>query len=154
MRSASRKKAGAPDKPNQLDLFASPQIAKLPEPSSALIVKRQLDALSPPLSAPSSNDPLAGYVLAGRRRGRPEKQLADTDDEASSSSKLVDVREAARILGLSKSTLDKMRCSGKGPPFVRATERAVRYDPVDLKAFKTERRRRSTTEEVLAALRR
>jgi predicted DNA-binding transcriptional regulator AlpA len=58
----------------------------------------------------------------------------------------MDVREAAMRLGLSKSTLDKMRCSGRGPRFIRATDRAVRYDPADLQAFADERRRRSTSD--------
>ena len=35
-------------------------------------------------------------------------------------------------LGLSKSTLDKMRGAGKGPRFIKSTDRAVRYDPADL----------------------
>ena len=45
---------------------------------------------------------------------------------------LLNVRQAATRLGLSKSTLDKMRGAGKGPRFVRSTDRAIRYDPVDL----------------------
>lgn len=45
---------------------------------------------------------------------------------------LLNVRQAAARLGLSKSTLDKMRGAGKGPRFVKSTDRAVRYDPVDL----------------------
>lgn len=58
--------------------------------------------------------------------------------------RLIDVREAARRLGLSKSTLDKMRCTGSGPPFVRATGRAVRYDVNDLAEFASARRQRTT----------
>ena len=56
---------------------------------------------------------------------------------------LIDVRAAAARLGLSKSTLDKMRCYGVGPPFIRSTERAVRYDPADLDAYKNARRSQS-----------
>jgi predicted DNA-binding transcriptional regulator AlpA len=48
---------------------------------------------------------------------------------------LLNVREAAARLGLSKSTLDKMRCAGKGPRYVKSTDRAVRYDPADLDAW-------------------
>ena len=66
--------------------------------------------------------------------------------EATGQRRLLDVREAALRLGLSKSTLDKMRCSGRGPKFIRATDRAIRYDPADLQAFADERRRRSTTD--------
>jgi predicted DNA-binding transcriptional regulator AlpA len=63
---------------------------------------------------------------------------------------LLDVREAAARLGLSKSTLDKMRCSGRGPRYIRATDRAVRYDPADLAAFADGRRRLSISEEAIA----
>jgi len=54
---------------------------------------------------------------------------------------LLNVREAAARLGLAKSTLDKMRCAGKGPRYVKSTDRAVRYDPVDLDAWIAARRR-------------
>ena len=63
---------------------------------------------------------------------------------------LLDVRAAAAWLGLSKSTLDKMRCYGVGPQFIRATGRAVRYDPADLAAFAAARRQSRTTDEVPA----
>jgi predicted DNA-binding transcriptional regulator AlpA len=56
----------------------------------------------------------------------------------------LNVRQAAARLGLSKSTLDKMRCAGKGPRFIKSTDRAVRYDPLDLKAWIEARRRNST----------
>ena len=59
---------------------------------------------------------------------------------------LLDVREAALRLGLSKSTLDKLRGTGRGPRFIRTTDRAVRYDPDDLVAFADDRRRRSTSD--------
>jgi len=63
---------------------------------------------------------------------------------------LLDVRAAAAWLGLSKSTLDKMRCYGVGPRFIRATGRAVRYDPADLAAFAAERRQSRTSDEIPA----
>lgn len=59
---------------------------------------------------------------------------------------LLDVRSAAAWLGLSKSTLDKMRHYGVGPRFIRATGRAVRYDPADLAAFADGRRQQSTAD--------
>lgn len=58
---------------------------------------------------------------------------------------LLNVREAAARLGLSKSTLDKMRCAGKGPRFIKSTDRAVRYDPIDLDAWIADRRRNKTS---------
>lgn len=57
---------------------------------------------------------------------------------------LLNVREAAARLGLSKSTLDKMRCAGKGPRFIKSTDRAVRYDPTDLDSWIAARRRTKT----------
>lgn len=53
---------------------------------------------------------------------------------------LLNVREAAARLGLSKSTLDKWRCAGKGPRYVKSTDKAVRYDPADLDAWIAARR--------------
>lgn len=53
---------------------------------------------------------------------------------------LLNVRQAASRLGLSKSTLDKMRRASKGPRYVKSTDRAVRYDPADLDAWIAARR--------------
>ncbi|MBL8550995.1 MAG: helix-turn-helix domain-containing protein [Hyphomonadaceae bacterium] len=55
------------------------------------------------------------------------------------------MREAAARLGLSKSTLDKMRCAGKGPRYVKSTDKAVRYDPADLDAWIAARRSKNAT---------
>ncbi len=95
---------------------------------------------------------LIEYVVRDAGRGRPFKQLPNEPIDTGGG-RLLDVREAARRLGLSKSTLDKMRCSGQGPRFIRATDRAIRYDPTDLDAFANERRRRSTSDEALSVLR-
>ncbi len=54
--------------------------------------------------------------------------------------------EAARYLGLSVSTLAKMRLRGDGPTYSKAGPRAVIYDIVDLENWVSERRRRSTSE--------
>jgi excisionase family DNA binding protein len=43
----------------------------------------------------------------------------------------VDTTEAAKILGLSKSTLEKARLYGGGPPFLKLG-RLVKYRPADL----------------------
>jgi excisionase family DNA binding protein len=58
------------------------------------------------------------------------------------------VGEAGKYLGLSISTLNKLRCSGGGPPFLKFG-RAVRYNPDDLKEWLDSRRVRSTSEIVL-----
>ena len=41
---------------------------------------------------------------------------------------------AADWLGLSKSTLDKMRCEGRGPRYLRVGKRCF-YRPADLDAY-------------------
>jgi predicted DNA-binding transcriptional regulator AlpA len=59
---------------------------------------------------------------------------------------LLRVREAAARLGLSKSTLDKMRCDGRGPRFVKITGKIVGYDPDDLDAYAEARKRQSASD--------
>jgi predicted DNA-binding transcriptional regulator AlpA len=59
---------------------------------------------------------------------------------------LLRVREASARLGLSKSTLDKMRCEGRGPRYVKITSKLVGYDPADLDAYAEGRKRQSTSE--------
>ncbi len=104
--------------------------------------------------AKSADTPLSAairYVVGGDvQRGRPSKQ--PPPNTGSPEPRLLDVREAARRLGLSKSTLDKMRCAGTGPRFIRATARAVRYDPADLDAFANSRRRTSTMSDALCGM--
>lgn len=53
---------------------------------------------------------------------------------------------AAEYLGLSTSTLAKMRLRGDGPIYMKAGRRVVLYDPEDLDAWLDSRRRRSTSE--------
>lgn len=55
----------------------------------------------------------------------------------------VTVRKAASFLGLSKSTLDKLRLTGGGPTYIRLGRRVV-YDLGDLEAW-ADRGRRSNT---------
>lgn len=77
----------------------------------------------------------------------PSKLIASSATQAVAvTSGLLNVRQAATRLGLAKSTLDKMRTKGKGPRFIKSTERAVRYDPIDLDAWVANRRRQSTTD--------
>jgi len=56
------------------------------------------------------------------------------------------VREAAEYLGLSPSTLAKMRLRGDGPPYAKAGPRVVIYDLLDLGAYVAARKRLSTSE--------
>jgi predicted DNA-binding transcriptional regulator AlpA len=53
--------------------------------------------------------------------------------------------EAARYLGLSPSTLAKMRLRGDGPVFLKLN-RAVAYDSRDLDQWLADRRRASTSD--------
>jgi predicted DNA-binding transcriptional regulator AlpA len=111
-------------------------------------------AIAPEKEQPAGNpvDPLLDYILgASRGRGRPQKILNAVVASVAEPRRLLDVREAALRLGLSKSTLDKMRCLGRGPRFIRATDRAIRYDPADLEAFAAERRRQSTSQDAASA---
>lgn len=54
--------------------------------------------------------------------------------------------EAARYLGLAKSTLAKMRVSGEGPCFNQLTKRAVAYDVRQLDSWLESRARTSTSD--------
>lgn len=145
MKSRRAKDKGTSKSSAQLDLFARPAQALLvPLPVEPIAIASPYAAAMP---APArSTDALIDYVLGSRRRGRPEVVPASLQDVGNDQKRLLDVRQAAQRLGLSKSTLDKMRCSGRGPRFIRASDRAIRYDPADLQAFADERRRRSTSE--------
>ncbi|KQV33122.1 MULTISPECIES: helix-turn-helix domain-containing protein [unclassified Rhizobium] len=57
--------------------------------------------------------------------------------------KNVRVQEAAQYLGLSKSTLDKLRCFGGGPRYFKLG-RPVVYDVADLDSWMAERARTIT----------
>ena len=59
--------------------------------------------------------------------------------------KMLRVAETARLLGLSVSFLNKLRCAGGGPTF-RKIGRAVLYDPADLESWLADRRRVSTSD--------
>jgi predicted DNA-binding transcriptional regulator AlpA len=58
---------------------------------------------------------------------------------------ILNTAAAAEYIGLSKSTLEKARIYGGGPPFVRVTSRAVRYRMQDLEAWMLERLVSSTS---------
>lgn len=65
---------------------------------------------------------------------------------ASNSRKLLRPCEAAAYLGISPSTLAKMRMRGNSPPFVRVTTRAVAYVIADLDAYLAARKVSSTSD--------
>ena len=57
---------------------------------------------------------------------------------------LLTVGEAADLLKISKSSLDKWRVWGRGPRFIKV-ERRVRYRPADLAAYIANQTRSSTS---------
>jgi excisionase family DNA binding protein len=60
---------------------------------------------------------------------------------------MLTTRQAAAFLGLSASTLNKMRITGHGNlPFIKLGARRVVYDPADLKQWIDAQRRRSTSD--------
>ena len=59
---------------------------------------------------------------------------------------IFDAMEAARFLGLSQSTLAKLRLSGGGPIFCKLGRRVL-YRQADLDEYLNSRRRRSTAAE-------
>jgi predicted DNA-binding transcriptional regulator AlpA len=75
---------------------------------------------------------------------KPHKPAGPLRVQPTAPDALLNVREAAARLGLSKSTVDKMRGAGKGPRFIKSTDRAIRYDPKDLDAWIAARRRGDT----------
>lgn len=58
-------------------------------------------------------------------------------------SKLLSTTEAADLLGLSCSYLNRLRMTGGGPPFVKIGTR-VAYDPTDLAAWVEGQKRQDT----------
>jgi excisionase family DNA binding protein len=79
----------------------------------------------------------------------PELLRRKPDRHASSRSDLpgrkLSVREAARFLGLSVSTLNKMRLSGTRPCFLKLGRRVL-HDLRDLEEWAAERKRLSTSD--------
>ena len=57
------------------------------------------------------------------------------------------VNDAATYLGISPSTLAKMRLRGDGPRYSKLGSRIVVYGISDLNVYAVERRRRSTSEQ-------
>lgn len=99
---------------------------------------------APPSQTKARLPPNAHPPFAQKRSARASP-ANEHGASATATNGLLNVRQAALRLGLSKSTLDKMRCAGKGPRFIKSTDRAVRYDPADLEAWIANRRRTSTS---------
>lgn len=63
----------------------------------------------------------------------------------------VDVKDAAAYTGFSEGYLNKLRCKGGGPVFLKRAGGAVRYDPNDLDAWLASLKRNSTAAPQVAA---
>ena len=68
------------------------------------------------------------------------------NNEGAANRRMMRAPAAAEYLGLSASTLAKMRLRGDGPFYSKAGPRVVVYDVVDLDAWLASRRRRSTSD--------
>ena len=61
--------------------------------------------------------------------------------------KFMRTAQAAKRIGLAKNTLEKMRVSGEGPPFVRISPRRIVYEAAALDSWiKSRGEHRSTSE--------
>lgn len=60
--------------------------------------------------------------------------------------RILSVEEAAEYLGLSVSTLNKRRCGGELPRFVKLTARRVGYERSALEEYVAKCRRNSTSD--------
>lgn len=104
-------------------------------------VSGQPDLFSVPAQVSNDRGPPSGTAVLERpRKPKPSPLVARPPNG------LLRVREAAARLGLSKSTLDKMRCDGRGPRYVKITNKLVGYDPADLDAYAEGRKRQSTSD--------
>ena len=65
-------------------------------------------------------------------------------DNASNSRRMLRTEDASTYTGLSASTLTKMRLTGAGPEYIKIGKSVV-YDPADLDAWLSSKRRRSTS---------
>ena len=64
--------------------------------------------------------------------------------------KVLNTHEAAAVIGLSASLLNKLRCHGGGPRYIKLG-RAVRYDAADLHEWITCRKRAHTNDNTPAS---
>ncbi|MCZ8195830.1 MAG: helix-turn-helix transcriptional regulator [Hyphomonadaceae bacterium] len=151
-----------PSLAGQLDMFGDWQAPKPPSQSTVVINERppairmkransdpvaQIDAASQSMPANDLNAPEESKPP--RRPGRPSahrreivhhgRALGDLDARA-----LLRAPELAELLGLTMSTLAKLRCSGKGPPFYKLTNQTVGYRQDEVMEWLSKRRRVST----------
>ena len=98
---------------------------------------------APPISTTKAHAARRRPAAIAKATPTPALARAKQSTDNTAADSLLNVRQAAARLGLSKSTLDKMRRAAKGPRFVKTTDRAIRYDPVDLDRWINARRSQS-----------
>lgn len=76
----------------------------------------------------------------------PDGRYSTPKGEDAREAELLTVREAADLLRCSKSYLDKLRCAGGGPEFVRLGVRKILYRRLDLLNWAKSRRFDSTSQ--------
>ncbi|MTW16617.1 DNA-binding protein [Rhodoplanes serenus] len=64
--------------------------------------------------------------------------------DSAESNRFINVTAASKYLGISTSTLNKLRVYGGGPVYIKLGRR-VGYDPADLDMWRSANRRRSTS---------
>lgn len=100
-------------------------------------------ARSPSISGESTRSPgLPDPQVPDTFRGKPDPHTSRGSDPPG---RKLNVSEAAQFLGLSVSTLNKMRLTGTGPPYMKLGRRVL-YDLPDLQAWAAERKRNHTSE--------
>ena len=72
--------------------------------------------------------------------------VAQTKKEAATGRRMMRPEAAAAYIGVSPSTLAKMRLRGTGPAYSKLSPKLVLYDPDVCDAYLVERRRLSTSE--------
>lgn len=126
------KKSAPIETPNAVnpDLNSNGEAAILPLPANDVVDQVEPDAQARRRGRPSANK--RDLIHHGRA-------LGDLDARA-----LLRAPELAELLGLTLSTLAKLRCSGKGPPFYKLTNQSVGYNQDDVMEWLSKRRRVST----------
>ena len=76
----------------------------------------------------------------------PEPTARDPPDDLDYWHGLIDEKAAARFLGLTDRSVQKMRQEGGGPHYIRLSSRCLRYRRIDLRAWAETRMRSSTSD--------
>jgi predicted DNA-binding transcriptional regulator AlpA len=161
------KRKSDPSLVGQLDMFGDWQLPSAPPSPPTKKVKAtpkkplpaiEIETANPCIAYAIEDDslPLAANDVVKppecnhhSRPGRPSlhkrdlvhhgRALGDLDARA-----LLRAPELSELLGLTLSTLAKLRCSGKGPPFYKLTNQTVGYRQEDVMEWLSHRRRVST----------